>query len=98
VTDRRVLPFAGGPGLIGETALFATERVLSVEASEHVGSVVTDRRALGFSSHSTAAAERRFFVQESFESVRTRATTSTVRTSQRLLVYKRSGGGWIEER
>lgn len=98
VTPRRVLHFAGLPGLIGETPLAPSELVLSVDVGEHVGAVVSERRVLGFSSDSTSVAERRLFVQESFESLSTRATASTVRTSQRLLVYKRSGGGWFEER
>ena len=98
VTPRRVLHFAAGPGLIGETALSPSEQTLSVEVGEHVGALVSDRRVLGFSSDGTNVAERRLFVQETFESLSTRATASTVRTSQRLLVYKRSGGGWFEER
>jgi hypothetical protein len=98
VTPRRVLHFAGGPGLIGETSLSPSEQALAVEVGEHVGAVVSDRRVLGFSSDATHVAERSLFVQESFESLTTRATATTVRTSQRLLVYKRSGGGWFEER
>jgi hypothetical protein len=98
LTPRRVLHFAAGPGLIGETSLSPSEGVSFAEAEEQVGAVVTNQRVLGFSSTATTAAERRFFVQESFESLHTRATTATVRTSQRLLVYKLSGGGWLEER
>jgi hypothetical protein len=98
VTPRRVLHFAGGPGLIGETSLSPSEQTLSVEVDEHVGVVVSDRRVLGFSSDATSVAERSLFVQERFESLSTRATSSSVRTSQRLLVYKRTGGGWFEER
>jgi hypothetical protein len=98
LTPRRVLHFAGQPGKVSETALSPGERVVSVATDERVGAVVTDRRALGFSSDDNRVAERPFFVQETFEALRTRASSSTIRTSQRLLVFKRSGGGWIEER
>jgi hypothetical protein len=98
LTGHRILHFAGGAGLIGESTLSPAETVASAEVGEHVGAVVTDRRVLGFSSDATAAADRSLFVQETFESLQTRATTATVRTSQRMLVYKRSGGGWAEER
>jgi hypothetical protein len=98
LTPKRIVHFAAGPGLLAETAMFPSEQVVASDLNEHVGSVVTGRRVLGFSSDATRTAERRFFVQEAFESLSTSAVTITVRTSQRLFVFKRSGGGWLEER
>lgn len=98
LTPKRVLHFASGPGLIAETGLSPGERVVTVDVDEHVASAVTGRRVLGFSSGATHISERSLFVQEVFESLTTSALTATVRTSQRLLVYKQSGGGWLEER